>query len=146
MDTNELDRYMRRDSHIKKNYGGTLAKNQLLNIVNSKDKIYIVNLDDSYNPRSHWITIWMGEFPEIFDSLGHKPLKEFEDFIFLNGDPYVCNTKRLQSHGSSVCGHYCLMYAYFKSRGYSFKKNINIFDSNYVLNDVKVKYFYNITE
>ena len=48
----------------------------------------------------------------------------------------------MQDNSSSVCGQNCLMYSSFKCSGYSFQNYLNLFDENFVLNDIKSCYFY----
>ncbi len=56
------------------------------------------------------------------------------------------NSKRLQNYNSNVCGQYCLMYSYYRCRGYKFEEIISMFSDNLILNDVKVNRFYGVTK
>ena len=137
MNTTQLQQYMLSDSYIKQYYGGVLARDQIPIYVN-KPKIFIVNTDPINQPGQHWVSMWIDEVSEHFDSIGQKPLKDFEHFLISNGPQYMFNSKRLQNYNSNVCGQYCLFYAYYRCRGYKFKEIIDMFSKNLMLNDVKV--------
>ena len=136
---------MMRDPLIRPLYGGTLAKDKLPLPPTKMPKIYIVNQQNSHQPGNHWIVMWIDTTPEYFDSLGKEPHAEFRHWLSLKKTPFMYNSKRLQNRDSDVCGQYCIMYSYFKCRGITFQKFVDMFDENLFLNDVKAKYFYDIT-
>ena len=145
MNTFQLKQYMQKDTFIKEIYGGVLPRDKLPLCV-KKPQIYIINTDPSDKPGTHWITIFLEEdYIEYFDSIGTPPETEFENFLILNAPQYKYNCKRIQNYGSDLCGQYCLLYSYFRCRGYSFEKILAMFSENLLLNDVKVDYFYHIT-
>ena len=49
------------------------------------------------------------------------------------------NSKRLQSIGSDVCGDYCVLFTFFRSRNYDLKWFVELFSSNTDRNDSLVK-------
>ncbi len=79
MNTTQLQQYMLSDPYIKQYYGGVLARDQLPIYVN-KPKIYIVNTDPIHQPGQHWIAMWIDDVPKHLDSIGQKPVKDFEHF------------------------------------------------------------------
>ncbi len=145
MNTVELHNYMMSDPYIRPYYGGTLAKDQLPPPPTETPKMYIVNQQNSDQPGNHWIVVWIDAVSEYFDSLGKKPSNHFRNWLSLNERSYAYNTKRLQNANSDVCGQYCLMYSYFRCRGLSLQKFLDMFDKDLHINDVKVKYFYDVT-
>ena len=145
MNTAQLHQYMMKDPIISLMYGGTLAKNQLPPHPLKTPKIYIVNQQNSHQPGNHWIVLWIDVTSEYFDSLGKEPPIEFRQWLSLKETPFMFNSKRLQDINSDLCGQYCLMYSYFRSRGVTFQDFVDMFDQKLFLNDVKAKYFYDLT-
>ena len=68
METSELKSYMINDPCISLMHGGVLKNGP-------KQKMYIVNLDESNKEGSHWITLFLRNdiVTEYFDPLGKKP-------------------------------------------------------------------------
>ena len=48
------------------------------------------------------------------------------------------NTTRLQSDQTNVCGHYVLYYLHMRCRGVSLTDIVNIFEVNFMNNDIYV--------
>lgn len=144
MNTLQLEFFMKKDNFINKVFGGVLAKDQLSFFTTKKPKAYIVNTDPSNKIGKHWIVIWLDECSTFFNSSGKSPDIDFSKFIIANSEQYRFNTKRLQASDSNLCGQYCLLFCYFKSRNFSFKEILDLFSDNYELNDKIVKYFYDI--
>ena len=144
MNTQQLQQYMLMDPYIRQYYGGVISSDQLPLVV-KKPTVYIVNTDPSWLPGEHWVTFFMDTVCEQFDSSGIAPRKEFETFLIAYGPNYKFNTKRVQDYDTDTCGLYCLMYAYFRCRGYSFDDFINMFKDNLSVNEIIVKYFYSNT-
>jgi len=81
----------------------------------------IVNTDPSSLPGKHWVAFFNdASFKnnksslEFFDSFGLKP-----SFYKLGGNTSIefqSNPFPLQSSHSTVCGHYCILYLYLRSR------------------------------
>lgn len=84
-------------------------------------KMIIVNTDPSYKPGKHWLLFYSDRNTiEMFDSLGRDITEyphEITDFVnkFSHVLKYV--NDRLQPVNSSLCGHYCLYYAYHRCNG-----------------------------
>lgn len=144
MNTKQLEQYMLSDPYIKQYYGGVLAVDQLPIIVN-KPEIYIVNTDPISKPGTHWVTLFVDTICEHFDSAGLPPREDFMTFLTLNGPSYIYNSNRVQHFKTNSCGLYCLFYSYFRCRGYSFKKILEMFKDNLILNEMIVKIFYELT-
>ena len=146
MNTQQIQSYMVNDPYIRQYYGGVLGRNQIPYLVMDYPKIYIVNTDPTDQPGAHWITLYVDEVAEYFDSLGTIPEQDFKNFLVLNGSKYMYNSKIIQNYNSDLCGQYCLMYSYFRCRGCKFENIIKMYSDNLKLNDVKVKYFYETTK
>ena len=143
MNTTQLRQYMQEDPRISRYYGGVCAIDQLPTIINAP-KLYIVNSDPSTKPGEHWLALWIAaDTCEYFDSSGQKPKKELEPILILNSLNYKYNHRRLQSYNSNVCGQYCLVYCYYKSRGFKFEAFMKMFSSDLVDNDSIVRNFVN---
>ena len=145
MNTVELQSYMLNDPYIRQYYGGVLGRDQLPTFID-KPKIYIVNTDPIDEPGTHWITTFIDEVSEYIDSLGEEPEQDFKNFLIIHGPQFKYNNEIIQSFTSDLCGHYCLMYSYFRCRGYKFEDIISMFSTNLMLNDVRVNYFYEATK
>lgn len=145
LNTLEIDRFMRNDPFIRHLYGGVRAIDQL-DFSPNIPSIYIINQDPSTEPGSHWIALFINNIPEHFDSLGYQPIKYLENYLIVNGPNFIVNTKRVQNYTSNSCGMFCLFYAYFRCRGYSFNEIMHMFSDNLILNEFVVQSFYNITK
>lgn len=90
--------------------------------------LFVMNQDNSFSPGSHWTVLY---FPhtdsiiEYFDSLGYRPREE----IHRNRD-FIYNPIPLQSPLSSICGHYCLLFVWYRLRvGLSMRQFIELMQS-----------------
>lgn len=121
------------------------AANRLPMLV--KKPTYIIsNMDPDTRPGSHWVAIHINEnnVGEYFDSFGRKPIGNHKQFMIRNCKVWLYNNKPLQNELTSVCGKYCLVYLYFKSKHYSTQYFLSLFDkTNTLLNDFMLDYLYN---
>ena len=77
-----------------------------------------------------------------FDSYGLKPfVPEHINRIRKNCKSLRWNVLQLQSHESTACGHFCVMYLHFLSFGLGFDKFLQCFSSNLQKNDDIVRDF-----
>ena len=83
-------------------FAGVFSNDQLKKPV--KNKIYILNLEDSNEPGSHWVLLYNGWY---FDPYGVMPTAEIAPFTT------NYNQNDFQGINSEACGHYC---AYVASR------------------------------
>ena len=91
---------------------------------------YVVNLDMSQQPSSHWIAIKISKSKcknEYFDSYGlGPPTVRFKRFMKYN---YICNSKRLQHI-------WCIYYIWRKYQGWSLRNILKPFYSkDFLIND-----------
>ena len=105
----------------------------------------IVNLDSSKQKGSHWVCIHIDvqEKAEYFDSYGFPPVnQDFVAFMQKNAKVWTYNTRGLQDYFSSVCGNYCVVYLYFKTRHYTLKDFLGLFSDDRMNNDLLIRYLY----
>ena len=145
MDTQQIRTYMLKDPYIRQYYGGVLAVNQLPVFVD-KPTIFIVNTDPLPGKGIHWITLYMDTVCEHFDSAGYQPRPDFKNYLIAKGPNYMFNNNRLQDFDTDTCRKLCLMYAYFRCRGFSFEDIISMFKDNLALNELIVNTFYDLTK
>ena len=145
MNTIQLQRFMLNDPYICRYMGGVVAINDLPLFVD-KPRTFIVNTDPNNLPGKHWIVVFVDDVCEHFNSSSRKPSKSFSNYMMVKGPNYMFNTNRVQALGSNTCGLYCLFFAYFRCRGYSFQSVINMFSDNLLLNELVVKHFYELTQ
>lgn len=101
----------------------------------------VVNTEPHTHKGVHWIAIFrdLNGRLEYFDSYGNRPtVKDHVRFIRRNSCRYAHNPATLQSIDSSVCGHYCLAYLYFRSLGFQMIDFTALFNDNVNKNDVLV--------
>ena len=147
MNTHELESYMKADPWIARYYGGVVRKD-LLPCSPMKPSFYIVNQDTSEKVGSHWIVMFQlhNKISEYFDPLGKEPDSDFRVYMTLQSRSYQFNDKRCQNYQSNLCGQYCLVYCYFRARGYSMTDILDMFnEKDLVYNDQMVYFFYEYT-
>ena len=113
---------------------------------------YIVNVDGSDKPGSHWVAMFFPTTPdgegdgvaEFMDPLGEKPnhySEHFKTFLENNSSTYIYNKYVLQSPWSNVCGQYCLFYALHRCRNIPMSTITNMFTNDKEWNDMLVRDF-----
>lgn len=105
----------------------------------------IVNTDPDSKPGTHWIAIYIDKFQngEYFDSYGLPPfVSQHKKFLRANCKKFLYNTKEMQSLDSNVCGQYCLLYLYFRSRARSLLDFQRFFSGDTLKNDKILKLNY----
>ena len=98
---------------------------------------YVVNLDTSQQPGSHWIAIKISKSKcknEYFDSYGlGPPTVRFKRFMKYN---YIYNSKRLQHSLSTTCAQWCIYYIWRRCQGWSLRDILKPFYSkDFLIND-----------
>ena len=111
---NNLDNYPMSNLKIDeilqhdKNYIGTYSKNNVPVLKNNQ--LTIVNLSDSFNEGSHWLSFKkIGYKIYYFDSNGVAYIPD----IIKNQYPkhkFICNIYRIQSIDSIQCGRFCILF------------------------------------
>lgn len=99
---------------------------------------FVFNTDVSSKPGAHWVAIHVDKNNNAwyFDSYGCGPrIREHLRVIRKNCRQIRWNTFQLQSHESSNCGHFCVMFLHFLSAGKSMSQFQSIFSKNLRDND-----------
>ena len=104
---------------------------------------YVVNTGFEWDGR-HWVLIYFSPtYTIFFDSYGFSP--DMYDYFFLGergGVPLMRNTARVQSYGSSVCGHWVIYMLYHLLAGKTLHSILKRFIGQSTrLNDLYVFYF-----
>ena len=118
-----------------------LARDELPNKV-IYPSCLIINTKPRSHQGEHWLAMYFDKngHADFFDSYGQHPDKYgLKSFLETTSKDWSYNNKRIQGF-STYCGHYCLMYLFFRIRD---KSNIffSIFNNNFLNNDKKVKSF-----
>lgn len=94
----------------------------------------VVNTKPQTDSGEHWVAFYWDQNSnriEFFDSFGRAPYpSDYQQFLRRNSRvPFVFNKYRLQGYSTSVCGHYCLSYLYFRVvYGISMNDFVHCFD------------------
>ena len=112
-------------------------------LANTPNCCFVANTDPAKRPGKHWVLFVATKSKngriqlEYFDSYG-LPMPMYADLystcIRNQLLPYVSvvSIVSLQDINSSVCGHYCLLFAHFRATGRSFKFIVNFLRSRAV--------------
>ena len=106
--------------------------------------IYVINLDDCSDIRTHWVTLWVNNSNNVtyFDSftVEHIP-KEIKTFI--NNKNFKTNVFRIQAYDSIMCGYFCVRFIDFMLKGKTLTEYTNLFSPyNFKKNDdIILNYF-----
>ena len=107
------------------------------------------NLDESNMEGSHWVGMYIarkGAELEFFDSYGidiDNYVSHFRNFVTMNNLRLVQTPQMLQGPKSLVCGHYVIMFMYFRLKGCSRRAFYARFSNNVEKNDALVYKFVN---
>ena len=145
MNTNQLKCTIACDSFMVKYTEGIFAVD-LLPQHNFKTlpRALIVNVSTHDQVGFHWVALFIVDTrkAEFFDSYGLAPSqysKYFSEFFQRQDITKIdYNTKRFQSDQTNVCGHYVLYYLHMRCMGVSLTDIVNIFDVNFMNNDIYV--------
>lgn len=146
MDTRQIDNILRYSPITSKVFRGVFSVDNIKS--QQGPGIYVCNTDPSDRPGKHWIVIGIppensDRVVEYFDSFGFPPQQqEFVDFLNNNttsSSSWIYNTERIQHPLSTVCGHYCVLYAFNFAQNKSMAHFIARFDTKKVFeNDIMV--------
>lgn len=103
-----------------------------------KPTAFVFNTDNHNKPGTHWVSAYVDKNNEgwYFDSYGLPPLIfNHEKCLRKNCKRYQWNSDKLQSDTSNVCGHYCIMFLNYMSKGYSMPEFLGNFSNDYENND-----------
>ena len=116
-----------------KNFQGVVSRDHIIDCVN--DGFYVVNIDDSTGPGTHWVVMYIKPYIiEYFDSFGLNCPEEvihLSDILEVN---YLYNDSQFQNLNSVLCGYYCIYWINELYKGKSYYDLIKAFkrkDTNY---------------
>ena len=115
-----------------------ISKDQVYNL---KNNFYIINLNNSNEPGSHWVSLIINNnILYYWDSFGCPP---FNEIIKLNHKIIYYNQYTIQDINDSNCGWYCLFFLYhMKHYKNDYKKMLELFIYNNEKNsDILEKFF-----
>lgn len=144
MDEEQIRLILLSNSVTRPYFGGIVSHDELHLLKPKSKEFYIVNTDYSTGEGIHWVVLFFDEHGEFFDSLGKLPINyssNFRNCLISNRSMYMFCTERLQSVMSSVCGQFCIYFAYYRCKDFSFVDIISSFSSNLNQNDMKVELF-----
>ena len=123
LDGLEIANLLKKDRYTKKIFRSVTARGKLPQSVKKLPSVYVINTDYYFQKGIHWVFIaFFTKYTLFFDSFGLSPIYyNFPLIVKRGGVPLILNTLSIQSQSSSACGHYCLYFIYFLSRG----KNLN---------------------
>ena len=145
MNTLQLTRCIKEDPLLRDQCSGVFALDKIPEITAIPD-CFISNLDKEKEPGSHWVAVFIDQDKngEYFDSYGRMPGKrKIREFLDQNCVSWTWNDKCLQSPYSSVCGHYCMFFLFYRVRGDTMHQCVRGFGSDLEQNDVLVNSFLN---
>ena len=136
MDDVELEQYMSALPESR----GVFASDELPSL--PPPSIFAVNLDPRHLPGSHWVVLYFGKHKaEYFDPLGEPPTPSLNRYLLQHSDGYMWNNIAVQGPSSDKCGHFCIYYSYFKSKGFTMPCILRSFTMDYAINDYIVEQF-----
>ena len=147
--TDQITLLANQSKKLKQFYQGTYGGDQLKEkwrTEGSYPKFLIANTAPASQPGDHWIAciIHSSRQIEIFDSYGHRiqsyssPLSHYADKFLVRKE----NDHQWQSMFSSICGHYCLFYLYYRAHGLTPQRIFHRLNRrNHIINDRKVTLF-----
>ena len=111
-------------------FRGVISRDQIALI--DKTGYYIVNLNDSTQPGSHWVVIYVrskttGQPLEYFDSFGLNAPNEVVELTDTLGVNYIYNNTQYQDLKSVLCGYWCLYFVNESRKGKYFYEIVKHF-------------------
>ena len=105
--------------------------------------LIVCNTDTSSKRGKHLIVLYVDKNRrgEFFDSFGRCPFEHFKIFLDENCVEWIWNARQIQSVISKLCGHYCIFYCLYRSRGLDVRKIVRMFTKDTGLNDSMVHNF-----
>ena len=110
-----------------KNFQGVYSRDKVKNC--TKEGFYVINLDDSYGPGTHWVAMCIK--PDIIgyiDSFGLRPPEEVVQLSNVLGFNYIYNSSQYQDISSVLCGYYCIYWINESYKGKSYYDVIKVLD------------------
>ena len=119
------------DENIYPDFGGVIASDQIQNLKKRLPIGFIMNLDKSDEPGSHWVACYInGDSVEYFDPLGQPPSNKFKkdikDYLISMKIPilmkFKINNIAWQNEKTNHCGWFCIQWLDNRFNGVPFKE------------------------
>lgn len=124
MNTKQLYNALIREKTTRNYFDGIFSKDTLSDIM-FHPRLIICNTDNSYEEGSHWVLFYFHKNKvDFYDPLGKDIMfygVEFYDFIKKFSKSFNQCKIRTQPVYSSLCGVYCLYFAFWRCQGISFE-------------------------
>ena len=114
---------------------GVYAKNRLPELSRTP-ALLIANTDDDDKSGTHWVALYIARNGEYFDTFAKRPHQTFINYMNKYCVNWIASPRQVQSSISRFCGHHCVMYCIFKSRGMTLRQIYSIYTLDFGLNDV----------
>ena len=146
MNTRQLQCALDSDPQMREYERQVLALDQFLKIKigkRGKKGIYICNDEPSTKTGNHWFLVIVESQKVYFiDSFAKLPAYyKIDRKLGTLKLPIVTISNILQNPFSTLCGEYCLFFAYHLSRNYNLGNILNYFTNDGVTNDYNIKRF-----
>lgn len=108
LSNDQINRYMSRYPQ----WGGCICNDDIWRVPTNTRKCWIINLQDSNQPGSHWVLISCLKATIFYwDPFGVLPTRDVHDWVRSTGRPArYCNAD-IQAFQSEACGYYCMYIA-----------------------------------
>ena len=122
MNTKQIWQALTSNSQTEPYFDGVFPIDQLKEI-KTKPELIICNTDPSNKPGRHWVLFFFyNDTVDFFDSLGNSMEYYDDDDKFVNFAKKFCSKfqmslVRTQPKNTSLCGQYCLYFAYKRCNG-----------------------------
>src|SRR6266536_2138954 len=137
-----IERILKNDPKSSQIFRGVFAIDQLPRKPH-KPALLVCNTDPHDRPGQHWIVIYLrdDDYGEYFDSFGQPPPTIFNNYLNRNCKYWTFSDRQLQSVISRFCGHYCIYYSLWRSRGMDINAVTTRFSTDTAVNDYLVHDF-----
>ena len=120
MNTEQIWQALTCNTQTEPYFDGVFPINELKNI-KDKPELIICNTDPSNKPGQHWVLFFFhNDTVDFFDSLGKNMEyygEEFVNFAKRFSSKFQISLMRTQPKNTSLCGQYCLYFAYKRCTG-----------------------------
>lgn len=131
MNGHQLMHIINFDPYMRKRWKGFAALDTpgCMGVGTSLPAFYLLNTDKESGDGKHWCVAYIEDRKkmEFFDSFGFPPELYGLERLFPAGE-IVYNPRMVQNLEAVTCGAHCLFFAYLRSRGYSMRKVLNVYD------------------
>ncbi len=141
--TNEIMDILKNDQCLKPYFKGVFPSN-MMPTVKSLPLGFIVNVDMSSQPGSHWLSIFINRsgFGIFFDSFGQHPrVYKMDKYMTEQCTSWDFNNRQYQHLTSTACGYYSMFVQILMCHGYVIDDIVKCFTIKYQENDIFVNDF-----